>query len=87
MAQLDTRGVHVFRKDKKSNRWYHAETHPIQWFCSEGGRFAVQDGVVWTASGVRVPAKEQPQWLTDAIAALSPAHRASLGLKDTGKPN
>ena len=81
--QLETRGVHVFKKDKRTNRWALSEIHPIQWLAREGmGRFAIQDGTIFTAGGEPVGAKAVPQWLKDDIAALDHNVRASVGLKD-----
>ena len=81
--KLDTRGVHRFDKDKRSNRWYLASIHPIQWFVNEDARIAVQNGLVYTGAGEVIPRKDQPQWFVDALAKLTPEHRASLGIKDT----
>lgn len=79
---LNTRGVHIFKKDKKANRWYHAETHPIQWFVSAETRIAVQDGKFFTAGGVELKRADVPAWVLEAVGRLTPSHRASLGLKD-----
>ena len=80
--QLQTRGVHVYSKDPKSNLWVLTSIHPIQWLSRQGeGRFAIQDGNIFTAGGELVPAKAVPVWLKNDIATLDPAVRASVGLK------
>jgi hypothetical protein len=81
-AKLNTRGSHVFKKDKKSNRWYHAETHPIQAVCTESGRLFIQDGHVFANNdGEPLKAREIPQWFYDEVVKLPPAVLASCGYK------
>ena len=81
MAQLNSRGVHVFEKDKRQNKWYLKSVHPIQWFVNADSRIAIQHGTVFTAAGETIKPKDYPTWLLDQIAAMTDAHLASLGFK------
>lgn len=84
---LNTRGVHVYTKDKKTNRWYHSDTHPIQWLVTDQGRVAIQDGNVFSASGKMLTGDEIPAWFHAEVAKLSPKLLESLRFKLPKKPN
>ena len=79
-SRLDTRGVHVFKKNPKTQQYSLSEVHPIQWLTREGqGRLAIQDGSVYSSSGERLTVKQIPAWFHEDVAKLGPEILTSLG--------
>lgn len=80
MAELNLRGVHVFKPvPKKPGQFYLAEQHPAQVLKHEDQTLYIQDGFVFTGPKNKpLKEKELPAWFHEEVAKLSPDVLASL---------